>query len=345
MGLEPTVWIYQSDSSGVAKMFQTLEEAVAQEAYPEALVALQWLLRQAPDSHPLVYHMGRKVYETIADQHDDLEIKHAYLDSALWCFDQQVYYWCDEGGEVRDRQAFYTFKYYNREGTQYPRIWEAFQLAHQLRGQQLSSVNLVPYFTTATRMFDPLGQVTQEELVTLNNQLLAILQYQQETRILTPEKADQIRSQLEGIGPMVEPMDSTFMEDNFCSKFAQDPSDIDLAKKVVSNSLAHQITNTTCFLSALIRVNQAEPSIKKAQLLADTYVDRATQHQNNLRLYYGLIIAAHGWYQKAGDGEGVEQMVSALPTQKQLDDLGVSVGETFSLEECSQETIQWRIHE
>lgn len=272
LGLDPKEWRYPEDKNTATEKNAYYTDMLKAENYEEAAKALGWLLENAPDLNPSIYINGFKIYEALGDATEDEEVKYAYYDSALWCYDQRAHFFCDENGELLDRKSFYNFKFYYRDPEKYESIYNMYWQALEVRGVNFNSFNTVPFMTAAVRYYDPIGKIEATDVLDVYDKLTEILETKLQNNALDAEKGEEYQGKLDGLLAGAIPMDVAFIEENFCTKLAEDPTNVSLAKKVVAYSLSNKATENACFIEAAKLVYHSDPTDAMARTIADKHL-------------------------------------------------------------------------
>ncbi|MEL6534111.1 MAG: hypothetical protein AAFQ98_01805 [Bacteroidota bacterium] len=288
LGLDPSEWRYPEDKSTATEKNAYYSDMMKAEQYQESLQALRWFFTNAPDFKPSIYINGAKIYEALGNAESDEDLKKAYYDSVLWCFDQRIRIWCDEDGKLHDYKAFYNFKFNYRDGQQYPQIYEMYWNVLKLRGVNMENINLVPFMTTVTRLYDPINFVEATDVLRVYDELTKVIEYKAGNGTLSPDKVQEYQGKIDGLLAGSVPMDATFIEENFCAKFSE-TSDLNLAKKIVAYSLSNKATDNACFVPAAKVVFANDPTDAMARTIADKHLGK--QEYDSAVVWYEKAIA------------------------------------------------------
>lgn len=288
LGLDPTEWRYPEDKSTATEKNAYYSDMLKAEQYQESLQALRWFFNNAPDFKPSIYINGGKIYEALGNAAQDAELKKAYYDSVLWCYDQRIRIWCDEDGKLHDYKAFYNFKFNYRDGSQYPQIYEMYWNVLKLNGVNMKDLNIVPFMTTVTRLYDPINFVEATDVLRVYDELTKVIEHQAANG-LSPEKVKEYQGKIDGLLAGSVPMDAAFIEENFCAKFAEAGDDLNLAKKIVAYSLSNKATDNACFVEAAKVVFANDPTDAMARTIADKHLGK--QEYDSAIAWYENAIA------------------------------------------------------
>lgn len=327
LGLDEKDWRYPEDKATATEKNAYYSDMMRAEQYEESLSALRWFFTNAPDFNPSIYINGSKIFEALGDATEDKEAKYAYYDSALWCYDQRIYYFCDSDGGLLNRRAFYNFKFYYRDGAKYPELYETFWATYNAAPDVFNPINIVPFMTAATRMYDPLQTIEAKDVLEVYDNLSNLLTGYQEKGAMPADKVGEVQTKLDGLLAGALPMDEQFIEENFCAKFANDGTNVDLAKKIVAYSLSNKATDNACFIDAAKVVFGNDPTDAMARTIADKHLGKQEYDsaivwyenalelmEDNIRkseLYYSIanIYRTKGQYSSARSAalKGVEE--------------------------------------
>lgn len=260
----------------------------AGELNQECLSSLRWLWEHHPDLNPSIYINGAKIYETLGDEEQDPARKIELYDTAIWCYDQRIHYYCDEDGELLDRKAFRYFKFFYKVPERFENIHNLFTEAYQKRGNALSSIN-VEFYMQFSAFLAKNKRLDEDKFLDVYENMSEVVAYKAENGELTEEAGTQLQNKLDGLLVDVVEINDAFIEKRFCPSFQEDPTNVERAKKIIFYSISGKATNHSCYLPAAKLAYKADPTAAMARLIADK-LNRS-----------GDDMAALDWYQKAID--------------------------------------------
>lgn len=291
LGLDPNEIRYPEDAQlkeeiRVKNAFYT--DLLRNERTPEAIGRVSWLLKNAPALTPSLYINGAKVYQAVGDNTEDKAEKLTYYDSAIYCYDLRAYYYCDEEGDLLNRKAYLSFRFFYREPSRHQQLYDQFWEAYKKLENNFYTPS-AEYFMQLAAWRLKAKKIEVDDLIEVYEALTGVVAAKVVAGKVSEENGSKLQNKLDGllVGAIGEGgIDNDFMEEFFCSKLAENPGNLDQAKKIVSFSLGVKTTDHDCYLEAANTVFDQEPTLSMARLIAD-------KHRAN-----GDRDMALDWYQK-----------------------------------------------
>lgn len=266
------------------------------EDYEAAKAPLYWLLKHVPDLNESIYINGAKIYENLADNTQEEEQAKVYADSAVLLYDLRIEHF-NEREEVLNRKAFSAYKLWRSYSDRYEVLYLAMKEAHEANEENFWPQNAVAYLDAARRYKLSGGEVNDLEIVNLYNALDGILEKYQEASN-DPEKAAQMRNQLDQILVGSISSECEDIEQNLGSLLRERPDNLKLAKVIIKLSLESKCTDSPSFLQAAELVQQEEPSVGLARFLAGKAID-AGDYDRAISAYENAIAMTEDNLRKA----------------------------------------------
>ncbi|MEM6829205.1 MAG: hypothetical protein AAF551_01730, partial [Bacteroidota bacterium] len=153
------------DQPEVAKEKNVLyTDALKSKNYQAAIEPLTWLLTNTPDLNPSIYINGVKIYEGLIKQETDPAKKEELIQKGLQLHDTRIEKFGKEA-DVTDRKSTFAYRYYSKDKTKYPYLYELYTKAFKLRGANMNSGNLVAYMNVVYKHRFAGGEVSDEEVI------------------------------------------------------------------------------------------------------------------------------------------------------------------------------------
>ncbi len=232
---------------------------------------LKWLYENNPELNPSIYIDGVKTIQKILKDEVDKERITSLEDSLLWMFDQRIKYFGNEAVVV-DRKAYEAFKLMYRKRSRYPELNELFKRNFEVNGNDVSDFTLVPYMTLAKFYHEWRPQeMTAEMVLDIHDKISQAIDYKitaggkREKLKKDQDKVDAFLSSLDGI------LTCEFIEEKLVPKMKDDPSNLNVAKKIFKYSLQAKCTDQPYFTEAGALVYEEQPTYRLAKGLGDKY--------------------------------------------------------------------------
>ncbi|WP_017732802.1 tetratricopeptide repeat protein [Nafulsella turpanensis] len=347
---DPPGWDFPEDKekNQIARTKNALyTDALKLEQYEEAKNHLYWLLVNNPELNESIYINGIKIYETLSEESQDPEQKAVYADSVMKLYDLRLKYF-NEKEDVLNRKAFSAYKLWRDQEERYEDLYRIMQEAFSASGEQFWPQNAVAYMDAARRFKSSGGELSDMEVINLYDSLDGILAQQEKTS-QDSETVKALRDQLDNILAATISASCEDIEKNLGSMLKERPEDIKLAKVIIKLSFASQCTDSPLFTQAVRLVQEKEPSVGLAKLLATKAAeagefDVAIQSYENAisltedplekaQLYVGLAEI----YSRQGNRSAArQQAMKALEFDPSLNSVYTFIGNLYfnSYEQC-----------
>ncbi len=267
-GIAQGTWNWPEDKATAEEKNAIYTDYVKQGSFKEAQAAHYWLLTNAPDLNPSLYINGAKLYKGLADSEKDPARKIILQDSALLMYDLRIKYFQKEA-KVINRKAYTAYKYYKGREDKHEELLAILQKAFKLNGNKVYDNNLVAYMDAVRRIQHKTKKFSQDEIFAMYDEVSAIIKYKIGAN---SQKAEKLKGYQDTIDKMLTDMigevDCAFIDDKLGPKLDADPTDVNLAKKIVQLSLAGKCSDSPLFLQAAKIVHKGEPTHGMAKVIA-----------------------------------------------------------------------------
>ncbi|MEM9337559.1 MAG: hypothetical protein AAGA66_02445 [Bacteroidota bacterium] len=257
------------DQPEVAKEKNVLyTDALKSKNYQAAIEPLTWLLTNTPDLNPSIYINGVKIYEGLIKQETDPAKKEELIQKGLQLHDTRIEKFGKEA-DVTDRKSTFAYRYYSKDKTKYPYLYELYTKAFKLRGANMNSGNLVAYMNVVYKHRFAGGEVSDEEVIDTYSNISDALNTQK-SRVSGEKKAkyDKLMGQVDRLltATKVE-ISCEFIETKLGPKLGEG-SDLNLAKKIFHLMLQGKCLDSPLALKAAGIVQASEPTYGIAKFMA-----------------------------------------------------------------------------
>lgn len=232
--------------------------------YQAAMEPHNWLLKNTPDLNSSIYINGAKIYEGLAESTPDKAKTLEYQEKALQMYDLRIKYFGDEA-EVLNRKAYTAYKYFKDEKAKYKGLYELFERAFQLNGNDFYVNNFVAYMDVVRRYKLSGGQLSDEEVFERYTKISDAVEYQMKNggNVKTLEK---IQEYVDKLLTSTVTVDCEFVFNKLGPKYQQ-TKDINLAKKIFGLMLQQKCTDHPLAMQVAIAVNEVEPNYGIAKFI------------------------------------------------------------------------------
>ena len=259
-------WNWPEDKAPAEEKYVLYKDALRQDNYKAAKKPHNWLMKNVPDLHNSLYIDGIKIYEGLAEAENDPERKVELQDSTLEMYDLRIKHFNDE--DVLTRKAYTAYKYYKSTQSKYDELYDIFSSAFEENGDDVEKVYyiIVPYMDVVRRHKLSGGDVSDEEVLQIYDHLSSLLN-KMESQEVKAERVPTYRDNIDKLLTATVDVDCQFIEDNMWPKLEADPSNTNLAKKMMSLMYAGECTDTDVFLQTVEKLYNAEKNYSLAYIL------------------------------------------------------------------------------
>ena len=233
--------------------------------FAEAIESHDWLLENTPDLNESLYQNGAKLYEGLVETEKDAEKLSAYKAKALDMYDLRVKYFGREA-YVMNRKVYPAYKFYKSERSKYGELYEMFNKAFMLNGDNFSTGNAAAYMDVVRRHKATGGEVSDEQVIEIYTSLTDVL----DKKIASGKQVDYTKRTLETLDKLLSStvdLNCDFVESILGPKFESNP-EVKISKKIFSLMLTGKCTDRPLAFEAAKVVNDNEPSFGISKFLA-----------------------------------------------------------------------------
>ncbi|RED98860.1 tetratricopeptide repeat protein [Marinoscillum furvescens] len=224
-----------------------------------------WLLENTPDLNASIYINGAKIYEGLADATDDKQKTLEYQGKALEMYDLRIKYFNNEA-DVLNRKAYVAYKYYRDDKPKYPELYELFNKAFELNGNDVLTNNLTAYMDVIRRYKLTGGEITDAEVFEKYTQITDIIAYKMDNTS-KKDRLKKVADYVDKILTATVDVDCAFITEKLGPKF-KETQDINLAKKIFSLMVQQKCLDDPLAMEVAIAVNETSPDYGIAKFIA-----------------------------------------------------------------------------
>ena len=223
-----------------------------------------WLLKNTPDLNASIYINGAKIYEGLAEAASNKDQEIAYQEKALEMYDLRIKYFNNEA-DVLNRKALTAYKYFKDDRPKYKDLYEMFNRAYELNGNDLYSSNLTAYMDVIRRYKLTGGDLSDEEVFEKYTKITDVIEAQKESGG-NKERLEKIADYVDKLLTATVEVDCDFVEEKLGPKF-RNTGDVNLAKKIFGLMLQQKCTDSPLAMEVAEAVNNEEPNYGIAKFI------------------------------------------------------------------------------
>lgn len=282
-------WNWPEDKSTAEEKNVLYTDALNNGNYKAAAKPLNWLLQNAPTLNSSIYINGEKIYNELIEQTSGEAKKQVYIDSLMLIYDMRIENCGDEANIIK-RKAYSFYKHNIRSKEKRPKVLELFDEAYELNKNDLDYYLILPYMSTIQYNAKYNKNLSDEEILEYYDKIMGIIDYQLEntTDPELTQKLDDYKDKVNGILAGLVDIDCDFVRKNLGPKFEENPSDLDLAKKIFGFMLNGKCTDDPLWLKAGETIMENEPDYGIAKSLGTKF--KAAEDYEKARKYYNQAI-------------------------------------------------------
>ena len=155
--------------------------------------------------------------------------------------------------------------------TRYQELYDLFERTFELNGDEVAVNNLVAYMDVVRRYRAGGGSLSDDDVLEKYAKTMAILDKNVEAYTKAGKDPASLEKNRDFINKMLTgmvKMDCAFIEEKIGPAFESDPSDLDLAKRIIALSLTYNCSKSPIFLKAALTVQDQEPTYSMAKIIA-----------------------------------------------------------------------------
>lgn len=325
-------WNWPDDKAKAEEKNALYTDNFKQGNYRAAANHLSWLLENVPNLNKSIYINGVKIYNGLASEASDKAQKTVFKDSVLMLYDLRIKYFGEEG-KVLNRKAYDAYKYYVGDKSRYEELFVLFKSTFELNGNKVMDLNLLPYMDIVRRYKVDGGNITDEEVLEIYEEIVKITNYKIE---VVKKNVDKLKFYLDKVNEMLIrtiDVNCEFVKSTLGPKLEAEPENLKLAKNILRLSFAGKCMDLAVFLEAAKVVQKSEPVYRLAKLIGQTsaskkdfdtaikYLEESVElTDDNTKKgdsYYSLAVIQSNLNKNVSARDYARKAVAADPTKKE----------------------------
>jgi len=255
---------YGNDSATCVMHLSLYREFFKQKNYKDAYAHWKWVFANGPRSSQNVYIDGAKMVSARIDEAKEPAKRDLLIDTLMMVYDQRITYFNREG-YVLGRKGYDLYTYRPEKSEQ---IYQILKKSVELSGNKSEGSPLVYYFRSIIGMAVDLQKLEKSAIVDGYDQISQIIDYNIKENAANPEKLaswENIKGNIEStFEPYATCPDLVSMYEK---KFAENPGDIELLKKITNILERKDCTKDDLFFLATEALHKLQPSAQSAYLM------------------------------------------------------------------------------
>lgn len=305
-------WHWPEDKKTAEEKIALYTDAMKLNNYQEADKHLQWLISNSPDLNPSIYINGAKIYEELAEKTQG-EDQQKYIDETIAMYDKRMEYF-GESATIVDRKLNTAFKLMYKDASKHKYLYDMFKEAFDQYGSKSAYYNILPFMNLARLNYKG-GNISADDVLNTHDELVSII----DEKLATGKREEKLAETKENVDALlVSTVELTC--DQIASKFGtqleNDPTNLELAEKILKLSLSFGCSSTDLFMKAAMVSAEANPNSAMLKIIgerllseekfdsAEVYLNKAIELETDggkkADLYYDLATISN----KKGDKNG-----------------------------------------
>lgn len=325
-------WNWPDDKAKAEEKNALYTDNFKQGNYRAAANHLSWLLQNVPNLNKSIYINGVKIYNGLASEATDKALKTVFKDSVLMLYDLRIKYFGEEG-KVLNRKAYDAYKYYVSDKSRYEELFVLFKSTFELNGNKVMDLNLLPYMDIVRRYKVSGGNISDEEILEIYEEIVQITNYKIE---VVKKNVDKLKFVLDKVNELLIQtidVDCEFVKNTLGPKLEAEPENLKLAKNILRLSFAGKCIDLPVFLEAAKVVQKSEPEYALAKLIGQSsaskkdfdtaikYLEESVElTDDNTKKgdsYYSLAVIQSNLDKNVSARDYARKAVAADPTKKE----------------------------
>lgn len=324
-------WNWPDDKAKAEEKNALYTDNFKQGNYRAAANHLSWLLQNVPNLNKSIYIHGVRIYNGLASEASDKAQKTVFKDSVLLLYDLRIKYFGEEG-KVLNRKAYDAYKYYVGDKSRYEELFVLFKSTFELNGNNVMDLNLLPYMDIIRRYKVSGGNISDEEILKIYEEIVQITNYKID---VVKKNVDKLKFVLDKVNELLVQtidVDCEFVKNTLGPKLKAEPENLKLAKNILRLSFAGKCIDLAVFLEAAIVVQKSEPEFALAKLIGQTsaskkdfetaikYLEESVELTDDYTKkgdsYYSLAVIQSNLNKNVSARDYARKAVAADPTKK-----------------------------
>lgn len=244
-------WTWGADKATEEEKNVLYSDAVKNKHYKQAIAPHQYLLTNVPKLNTSIYILGAEIFDELADAEKDATKKQVYVDSLMIVYDMRIQN-CGEEAAVMARKALSFYKF-NINGAKGIEVLPVMDKAFQLNGNNIMDGLLLPYMQAVRISAVKFKNLSEDQILEKYDMVSAVVdakikKAQSEAKPI--DKLKKTKDDIDAILLTLVKFDCERVKSTLAPKFKQNPTDINLAKKIFGFMLQGKCTDDPLWLEA-----------------------------------------------------------------------------------------------
>ena len=234
---------------------------------------LNWLLINAPNLSTGLYIKGAETFDALAQAEKNPAKKQAYVDSLMIIYDLRIKT-CGEEANVTNRKALSFYKYYYDSEAKSKEILPLMDKAIALSNEKILD-GLAESYMTVVKISADQKLLDENQILTRYEKITSIIDSKIKKAEAEGKPTDRYKKMNEDnltILTHLIKINCDFVRKKFGPQFKQNPSDLELAKKIFNFMLKDKCTDDPLWLQAAETLHASEKDFGLAKVLALRYL-------------------------------------------------------------------------
>ncbi|NJM26077.1 MAG: hypothetical protein HC859_11895 [Bacteroidia bacterium] len=319
-----TEWKWPEDKSKAEESVVLIKDNKNNGNFKQAVVPLNWVLTNAPQLNTSIYIYGAEIFDGLAKKEKDATAKQRYVDSLMTIYDLRIQN-CGEEASVIQRKALHAAYYNVNVAGKEEEVLGIMDRALELNGPNVMDPLLVPYMQVVRLNKLKIKKLTDDQVLQKYDNVMGILDAKIKKALSEGKPTDKLKKMQEDIDailPTIVAVDCEFVKKNMEPKYRQNPSDIELAKKIFRFMLQGKCTDDPLWLEAAEKVHNSgtEKDFGLAKVVgvkylasdnvakAESYLKEAAELATDPKDKAEVLIYLGGIQAKKGDRSGAREL-------------------------------------
>jgi hypothetical protein len=229
--------------------------------YNTALQGFRWLFKEAPDLSRNLYVYGTTAYEAKLAATSDAAMKRGLQDTILLLYDSRAKYFPEDKAQMLNYKGYYAYSYLMPRAGKLKELYELYVEAYTLNKDKFFPYNAYCYLDVACRYkSETKGAALNDEKVLEIHEELSKTADKNIAAGTDAENWKKYKAELDKIVEVCVKLDCDFVKNNLAAKFKANPTDLGLAKKIMSIMMSGKCTEDPLYEQATDLILEKEPS-------------------------------------------------------------------------------------
>lgn len=249
-----------------------MNNLIKEDMFVEAKKPTAWLLHNAPNLNLDLYVQAIKVYEGVEETINDDATKIGIQDTVLKLYDLRISKFGDDEASVLNRKGLNAYSYLApRKGTT-QELFDLYKKILDLNGTSTYSTNLLSYMKV-TCLMKREDKLTDDQVLDIYDNLNEVLDQQVAAKPSKASTVEKVKAAQDKILFSCISMDCDMAQTKLGPKLKEDPTNLKMAKRIVSIMRANACVSNELYLEAADVILAQEPTVsaykEKGNVLAN----------------------------------------------------------------------------